>query len=131
MQSLKQAVLIAVDYELLRFWAVEENEFASTANPSEINMKTFTKQRGIALGTLGVLSATLLGGSMVNTAQAKSSTWKKVAIGGAAVTGYGLLKGNKKVALIGGLVAAGSYYKYKKDRKRETRNFRTYRRARR
>ena len=88
-------------------------------------MKTFTKQRGIALGTLGVLSATLLGGSLVQSAQAAgSSTWKKVAIGGAAVTGYGLLKGKKKVALIGGLATAGSYYKYKQAKKKESRSSR-------
>lgn len=64
---------------------------------------------------------------MVQPAQAASSTWKKIAIGGAAVGGYGLLKGNKKLALIGGLVTAGSYYKYKKDKKKESRSYRTYR----
>ncbi len=90
-------------------------------------MKTITKQRSIALGTLGVLMATLAGGAMVQPAHAGSSTWKKVAIGGAAVTGYGLLKGKKKTALIGGLVTAGSYYKYKKDKKKESRR-RVYRR---
>lgn len=94
-------------------------------------MKTLTKQRSIALGTLGVLSATLLAGPMAAPAQAKSSTWKKVAIGGAAVGAYGLLKGNKKLALIGGAVGAGSYYKYKKDRKKESRSYRTSRYRRR
>ncbi|PQV63366.1 hypothetical protein B1R32_11221 [Abditibacterium utsteinense] len=79
-----------------------------------------TKQRTIALGTLGALSATLLGGAMVAPAQASSSTWKKVAIGGAAATGYGLLKHKGKIATIGGLVTAGSYLKYRSDKKKES-----------
>jgi hypothetical protein len=87
-------------------------------------MKNLTKQRTVALGTLGVLSATLLGGSMTAPAQASSSTWKKVAIGAGVVTGYGLLKGNKKLAIIGGLATAGSYYKYKKDKKKESNRYR-------
>jgi hypothetical protein len=84
-------------------------------------MKTLNRQRTIALGTLGVLGATVLGGSSIHVAEAKSSTWKKVAIGAAAVTGYGLLKKNKKVAIVGGLATAGSYYKYKSDKKKEDR----------
>ncbi len=80
-----------------------------------------TKQRTIALGTLGALSATLIGGALVAPAQASSSTWKKVAIGGAAATGYGLLKGKGKIATIGGLVTAGSYLKYRSDKKKESR----------
>ena len=87
-------------------------------------MKNITKQRTLALGTLGVMAATMLGGATTLPAQAKSSTWKKVAIGSGVVTGYGLLKGNKKVAIIGGLATAGSYYKYKKDKKKESRNSR-------
>jgi hypothetical protein len=93
-------------------------------------MKTLHQQRSIALGTLSVLAATLTVGSMAVPAQASSSTWKKVAIGAGVVTGYGLLKGNKKVAIIGGLATAGSYYKYKKDKKKED-NSRRYRSSRR
>jgi hypothetical protein len=85
-------------------------------------MKNINKPRIVALGTLTVLSATMLGGTLATPAQAKSKTWKKVAIGAGVVTGYGLLKGNKKVAIIGGLATAGSYYKYKKDKKKEDRN---------
>ncbi|PQV63504.1 hypothetical protein B1R32_11165 [Abditibacterium utsteinense] len=92
-------------------------------------MKNLTKQRTLALGTLAVMSATILGGSAVAPVQAKSSTWKKIAIGSGVVTGYGLLKGNKKVAIIGGLATAGSYYKYKKDKKNESRRYRTTRRS--
>ena len=82
-------------------------------------MQTLTKQRKVAFVTLGVLAASTLGGVFVQPAEAKSKTWKNVAIGGAAVAGYGLLKGKGKVATIGGLVAAGSYLKYRSDRKKE------------
>lgn len=91
-------------------------------------MQNLTSQRGIALSTLGALSASLLGGGLMATpAQAKSSTWKKVAIGGAAVGGYGLLKGKGRVATVGGLVAAGSYLKYRSDKKKEARRAGWYR----
>ncbi len=81
-------------------------------------LKTNTR-RWIALGTL---SAMTLGTVAVTTpAQANSDTWKKVAIGAGIVTGYGLLKGNGKVATIGGLATAGSYYMYRKDKKQEDR----------
>lgn len=79
------------------------------------------KQSHIALGTLGVLTATTLGGSLITPAQASSSTWKKIAIGAGAVTGYGLLKGKGRVATIGGLATVGSYLKYKSDKKKEDR----------
>lgn len=91
-------------------------------------MKNLNTRRGIALSTLGVLSASLLGGAlMAMPAQAKSSTWKKVAIGGAAVGGYGLIKGKGRVATVGGLVAAGSYLKYRSDKKKEKRRAAWYR----
>ena len=91
-------------------------------------MKTLNTQRFTALGTLGVLSASLLGATLLaQPAQAGSSTWKKVAIGGAAVGGYGLLKGKGRVATVGGLVAAGSYLKYRSDKKKENRKAAWYR----
>ena len=90
-------------------------------------MKNLT-QRKIALSTLGVLSASLLGGAFVAApVQADSKTWKKVAIGGAAVGAYGLIKGKGKVATIGGLVGAGSYLKYRSDKKKEARRANWYR----
>jgi hypothetical protein len=84
-------------------------------------MKTLNSQRKIALGTLAVLSATLVGGAFTAApAQADSKTWKKVAIGAGAVTAYGLVKGKGKVATIGGLATAGSYLKYRSDKKKES-----------
>lgn len=86
-------------------------------------MKTLTTQRKIALGTLGVFSATIVGGAFTAApAQADAKTWKNIAIGAGAVTAYGLLKGNDKVATIGGIAAVGSYLKYNSDKKKENKN---------
>ncbi len=91
-------------------------------------MQTLNKNRKIALGTLGVLSASLLGGAFTATpAQADAKTWKKVAIGAGAVTAYGLIKGKGKVATIGGIATAGSYLKYRSDKKKEARRAAWYR----
>ncbi len=81
-----------------------------------------------AIVTLGAVLATTLfiGAAPV---QAKSSTWKKVAIGAAIVGGYGALKGKKTLAIGGAAVAAGAYLKAKHDKKKEWRNSR-YRSAR-
>jgi len=93
--------------------------------------QNITSSRSVAMGTLGViaLGSTVL---VAAPAHAGSSTWKKVAIGGAAVTGYGLLKGKGKVATVGAVATAGSYYMYKKKKKKEEqqrrRSARRYRR---
>ncbi|MDQ3814791.1 MAG: hypothetical protein M3347_12685 [Armatimonadota bacterium] len=85
-------------------------------------MKTLKKKANclIAAGTLSVLT---LGTTVAaNTpAHAEADTWKKVAIGAAVVTGYGLVKGKGKVAAIGAAATAGSYYMYDraKDKERE------------
>lgn len=82
-------------------------------------MKTLTKQRQVALATLAVFGASIVGPLAVQPAHADSKTWKKAAIAGGAVAGYGLLTHKGKVATIGGLVAAGSYLKYRSDKKKE------------
>jgi hypothetical protein len=85
-------------------------------------MQNLNKQRKIAFGTLAALSATLLGGAFTATpAQADAKTWKRVAIGGAAVGAYGLIKGKGRVATVGGVVAGASYLKYRSDKKKEAR----------
>jgi len=80
--------------------------------------KQINTSRIVAMGTLGALT---LGGTALLSApaQAGPSTWKKVAIGGAAVTGYGLVKGKGKVATIGAVTTAGSYYMYKRSKKKQ------------
>ena len=77
--------------------------------------------RLVALGTLGVMTLTTLGGTVAMTApaQADSKTWKKVAIGAGVVTGYGLIRGKGKVATVGGVATAGSYYMYRRQKKKE------------
>ena len=78
------------------------------------------KQRSLALTTLSVFGATVLGGAFAApAAHADSKTWKKVAIGSAAVTAYGLVKHNGKAQTIGGIATAGSYLKYRSDKKKE------------
>jgi hypothetical protein len=47
-----------------------------------------------------------------------SKTWKKIAIGSAVVTGYGLLKHKGKITTIGAVATAGSYYMYRKAKKK-------------
>jgi len=87
-------------------------------------MKTLKKNstRLIAGATLGVMT---LGGmtAMTPLAQAapKSKTWKKVAIGAAAVTAYGQLKGKRKTRNIGAAATVGSYLMYKRAKKKEAR----------
>ena len=78
-----------------------------------------TKQRGLALATLTVFGATALGGALAPAAHADSKTWKKATIGAAAVTAYGLIKHNGKAQTIGGIATAGSYLKYRSDKKKE------------
>ena len=79
-----------------------------------------TKQRSIALATLSIFGATAFGGALTApAAHADSKTWKKVAIGAAAVTGYGLIKHNGKAQTLGAIATAGSYLKYRHDKKSE------------
>ncbi len=60
--------------------------------------------------------------AMTAPAHADSKTWKRIAIGAGIVTGYGLLKGKRNVAIAGGLATAGSYYMYRRQKKKEDRN---------
>ena len=78
------------------------------------------KTRSLALATLSVMTATAFGGAALTpAAHADAKTWKKVAIGGAAVTAYGLIKHNGKAQTLGAIATAGSYLKYRHDKKKE------------
>ena len=82
-------------------------------------MKTQVRNKTLVLGTLGVLASTL-GGASFNRVEAQSkNTWKNIAIGGAAVTGYGLVKKKKNVAIIGAVGTAYAYSRYNSKRKKE------------
>ena len=78
------------------------------------------KTRSVALATLSVMTATAFGGAALTPqAHADSKTWKKVAIGAAAVTAYGLIKKDGKAQTLGAIATAGSYLKYRSDKKQE------------
>ena len=78
------------------------------------------KTRSLALATLSVMTATAFGGATLTpAAHADSKTWKKVAIGAAAVTAYGLIKHDGKAQTLGAIATAGSYVKYRSDKKKE------------
>lgn len=86
-------------------------------------MKTIKHNAGrlIAGATLAVMSLGSVA-TMTTPAQAVSSkTWKKAAIGAAAVGVYGQVKHKKKVRNIGAAAAVGSYLMYKHKRKQERR----------
>ncbi|MBV9864111.1 MAG: hypothetical protein JO316_02055 [Abitibacteriaceae bacterium] len=75
--------------------------------------------RLVALGTLGVMAASTVGGLGVTAAQASSKSKRNLAIGLGAVTAYGLLKHNNTVAIAGGIGTALAYKSYRKDKKKE------------
>ncbi|HEX8550948.1 MAG TPA: hypothetical protein VF681_05270 [Abditibacteriaceae bacterium] len=77
--------------------------------------------RIVALGTLSVMTLGTTAYVSRPAQAAGSSTWKKIAIGSAAVTGYGLLKRKKKVTTYGAVATVGSYYMYKRAKKKEAR----------
>ena len=88
-------------------------------------MKTRTNS-WIAVGTLGVMGFTGMG-AMSGTAHAKKSTIAKYgAIAGAALAGYGLVKGNGRAATVGAVAGVGSYYLYKHYKKEEDRRQQWY-----
>lgn len=83
-------------------------------------MKTNLKQRGIAAGTLAVLTATTLSGAVLTPAHAtKTKTWKTAAIVSGVVTGYGLVKKNKTATIAGAAATAYSYSRYRNDKKKD------------
>jgi hypothetical protein len=82
-------------------------------------MKTITNRK-IALGTLGIMTASTFGGVALNTnpAQASEKGRRNTTIGLGAVTAYGLLKKKKTVAIGGAVGTAVAYSQYRKSRKR-------------
>lgn len=91
---------------------------------------TQNKKRIVALSTLAAMTLTTFGAALTPAQAISTSAKKKIAIGGAAVGAYGLLKGRKKTAIIGGAVAAGSYLWYRKSKKREEARRQAYYRQR-
>lgn len=77
--------------------------------------------RRIALALLGVIGFSSFSGLMMPAAQASHKKWRNYALGGAAVTGYGLLKHKKGVAVVGALGTAYAYSRYRKGKKSHNR----------
>jgi len=67
------------------------------------------------------MSATTIAGPLMNEAQASKKGRRNTAIGAGAVAAYGLLKGNKTVAIAGGLGTAYAYKRYRDAKKSERR----------
>ena len=83
-------------------------------------MKTL-KQNGarwIAAGTLSVMTIGSIAALSTPAQAASSKTWKRIAIGSAVVTGYGLIKKKRKVTIVGAAATAGSYYMYRRAKRR-------------
>ena len=87
---------------------------------------THKKNRAIALATVAAMSLTTFGAALTPAQAVSTGTKKKIAIAGAAVGVYGLLKGKKRTAIAGGAVAAGSYLWYRKSKKRDEAKRRAY-----
>jgi hypothetical protein len=87
------------------------------------------KNRLIALGTLGIMTAGTVGGFGITDAHAGAKGRRNTTIALGAVTAYGLLKKKKTVAIAGGLGTVYAYSRYRKAKKEEDR--RNARRARR
>jgi hypothetical protein len=89
-------------------------------------MKT-NKTKFVALSTLGVMTASTLGGLALTSgeAQAGSKGRRNTTIALGAVTAYGLLKKKKAVAIGGAVGTAYAYSRYRKAKKAE-RRYRRY-----
>jgi hypothetical protein len=90
-------------------------------NIGETTMKTQVAKQSLVLGTLGILATTFAGSAIAPVQAQSKSTWKNAAIAGAAVTGYGLLKKKKTVAIVGAAGTAYAYSRYNSKRKAENR----------
>jgi len=78
-----------------------------------------TKQKSVALATLAAVVTTSCASVFVQPAEANSNSWKNWAIGGAAITGYGLVQHNRGLALAGAVGTIYAYSRYRHARKRE------------
>ncbi len=87
---------------------------------------THKKNRVIALATVAALSATTFGATLTPAHAIGTNGKRNVAIAGAAVGAYGLLKGHKRTAIAGGAVAAGSYLWYRHSKKNDEAKKRAY-----
>ena len=79
------------------------------------------KKRFIGLSVVTALTATTLGFGIAKPAEASTKGRRNTTIALGAVTAYGLLKKNKKVAIAGGVGTAIAYNRYAKKKSWEKR----------
>ncbi len=93
-------------------------------------MKTIklTSQQAIALATLGVMSAGMVGS--VGVAQANTKGKRNLTLGLGALTVYGILKKKRTLAIAGGLGTAYAYSRYRKSHNQDKRRTQTWYRSR-
>lgn len=76
-----------------------------------------TSNRIVIYGALATLAAAALSpAALADSRQKNKNDWRNLAGVGAAVAGYGLLKGNKTATVLGAAGAAYSANRYEKDR---------------
>ena len=87
------------------------------------------KSTSIALlGLTGLMAGGLVAPTVVHAApktegakrQEKKNNWRNLGAAGAAIAGYGLLKGNKTATILGGAGAAYSANRYENERKNQS-----------
>lgn len=87
------------------------------------------KNRWIGLSVATAMAATTFGFGAAQPAEASTKGRRNTAIALGAVTAYGLLKGNKKVAIAGGVGTAVAYNRYAKKKSWQKRTAEQRRRA--
>ncbi len=95
----------------------------------EEESKMKNKNRWIGLSVVTAMTATTFGLGAIAPAEASTKGRRNTAIGLGAVTAYGLLKKNKKVAIIGGVGTAVAYNRYSKKKKWQKRTTEARRQA--
>ncbi|MDQ2688616.1 MAG: hypothetical protein M3Y28_12195 [Armatimonadota bacterium] len=74
-------------------------------------------RKGISLALMTSLAVSALSPmAFADSRQKNKNNWRNLAGAGAAVAGYGLLKGNKTATILGAAGAAYSANRYEKDR---------------
>jgi hypothetical protein len=71
----------------------------------------------VSVGALPVAASAQSLNDLVAQRQKTKNEWRNLAIGGAAATAYGLLKGDKTVTILGAAGALYSLNRYEQDRK--------------
>jgi hypothetical protein len=80
------------------------------------------KSKTVLLGITTLVAVSMaapLSALAKDSQQAHKNNWRNGAIGAGAIAGYGLLKGNKTAAILGGAGAAYSAHRYEQERQHQ------------